>query len=71
MYNGHRYVEWGALRNVLASAMEAKLGSLFSDCQQDAAMQPCLQEMGYMRPDTPVAMDNSQAIDVCFYWIPN
>ena len=62
--NGPTHIECGVLKNVLASAMEAELGSLFRNFQKGAAIRTALMEMGHPQPATPVAADNSAATSV-------
>ena len=72
------------MRNFLASAMEAELGSLFVNYQRGAATHMELIEMGHAQPTTPSVTysaigygfvnDNirqriSRAIYMRFYWV--
>ena len=82
--NGPMHLECTIIKNVLAIAMEAKLGELFVNFQQEDALIIPLKEMGHQQPLTPVATyssnsdkfvnDNiwqqkSKAIDMRFYWV--
>ena len=82
--NGPIHVECTTMKNVLASAMEAKLGALFLNCQQGAAPRIALEEIGHHQPLTTVVtysstsdgfvnenirQSKSRAIDVIFYWV--
>ena len=72
------------MKNVLGSAAEAKLGDLFIKCTGFVVLRNNLQDLGHMRPATPVQTDNStakgiikhtvkqrrsKAIDVLYYWL--
>ena len=71
-------------RNVMASAVEAKLGALFYNGQVAEPIRTCLEVMGYPHPSTPNKIGNStaagivnssirrkkpKAIDMQFYWV--
>jgi hypothetical protein len=49
------------LRNVMASAAEAKVGALFVDSQEAIPIRYALEELGHPQPPTPVQTDNSTA----------
>ena len=68
----------------MASAAEAKFGTLFLNCQEAVPIRITLEEMGHSQPPTPVQVDNStalgiatitikqrksKAMDMRFYWI--
>jgi predicted transposase YdaD len=72
------------MKQVLASAVEAEMGSLFFNGQEATTICTILIEMGYPQPPTPLQTDNntaagisnstvkqrrSKAIDMRFYWI--
>ena len=59
--NGPVHVECSIMRNVMASATEAELGSLFENCHKVTSMQTDLADMGHQQPLTPVATDNTAA----------
>ena len=82
--NGIVYVVCKILRNIMASAADAKLGDLLLNCQEAIPTQITLEEMGYSQPPTLVQVDNSTALgiatgtikqrkskatDMQFYWI--
>jgi hypothetical protein len=74
------------LRNVMASAAEAKIGALFVNAQDGTVLLTTLIELGHPQPPTPLQSDNStapgtvnasirqrrsKAIDMRFYWDPD
>ena len=82
--NGIVYVVCKILRNIMASAAAAELGTLFLNCQEAVPIHITLEEMGHTQPPTPVQVDNSaalviatgtitqrkfKAMDMRFYWI--
>eukprot|EP00957_Ditylum_brightwellii_P092700 7058782-Ditylum_brightwellii.AAC.1 len=42
------------MRNVMASAAEAELGSLFENAKEAVALCTTLQELGHQQPATPI-----------------
>ena len=62
--NGPVYTVCKTLRNVMASAAEAELGSVFYNCQEAVPLRQALIEMGHPQPPTPVATDNSTALGI-------
>jgi hypothetical protein len=82
--NGAVHTVCKTLRNVMASAAECELGSLFYNCQEAVPMRHALIEMGHPQPATPVQTDNttalgivnssirqrrSKAMDMRFHWV--
>eukprot|EP00957_Ditylum_brightwellii_P096279 7333021-Ditylum_brightwellii.AAC.1 len=82
--NGPLLVVSTILRNVMASVAEAKLGALFVNAKEAAALRVTLEELGHLQPATPIQVDNStaygivnssirqrksKAIDIQFYWV--
>jgi hypothetical protein len=82
--NGPVHTTCQIMRNVLASAAEAKIGALFLNGQEALPIRVTLTELGYTQPATPMQTDNStaagfandtikqkrsKAIDMRFYWI--
>eukprot|EP00957_Ditylum_brightwellii_P122520 9343331-Ditylum_brightwellii.AAC.1 len=72
------------LCNVMASAAESELGTLFENAKDTAPMCVALTVMGHPKPPTPIQVDNftayrivnsnikqqkSKAIDMRFYWV--
>jgi hypothetical protein len=72
------------MREVLSSAAEAELASLFHNGKEACPIQIILEELGHPQPPTPLQTDNStasgisndtvkqkrsKAIDMRFYWI--
>ena len=72
-----------AIKNVMASAAEAEVASLFMNAQEAISTRICLIKMGHPQPVTKMKTDNmtakgiltgtikqkrSKAIDMCFYW---
>eukprot|EP00957_Ditylum_brightwellii_P053365 4044907-Ditylum_brightwellii.AAC.1 len=74
--NGPLLVISTILRNVMASAAEAKLGSLFENAKKAVALQVTLKELGHLQPATPIQVDNSIAHRIVnssqfrVYWEP-
>ena len=82
--NGPVHTVCKTLRNVMASATECELGSLFYNCQEAVPLRHALIEMGHPQPPTPVKIDNttavgivsssirqkrSKAMDMRFHWV--
>jgi hypothetical protein len=74
------------MREVMSSAAEAELGSLFLNAKNACPIRVTLDELGHPQPPTPMQTDNttaigiandtvkqrrSKAIDMRFYWIRN
>ena len=72
------------IKNVMASATEAEVGSLYMNAQEAVSTRTCLIEMGHPQPATKMKTDNmtakgiltgtikqkrSKAIDMRFYWL--
>eukprot|EP00957_Ditylum_brightwellii_P159963 12176299-Ditylum_brightwellii.AAC.1 len=49
------------MRNVMASAAEAELGTLFENAKEAVALCTTLQELGHQQLVTPIQVDNSVA----------
>jgi len=82
--NGPVHVLCQIMRQVVASAAEAKLGALFLNAQAMCPLRTALDELGHPQPATPIQTDNitacgilndtikqkrSKAIDMQFYWL--
>jgi hypothetical protein len=82
--NGPVHTTCQIMRNVLASAAEAKIGALFVNGQEALPIRVTLDELGHTQPATPMQTGNStaagfandtikqkrsKAIDMRFYWI--
>ena len=82
--NGPVHTVCKTMRNVVASAAEAELGSLFFNCQEAVPLRNALREMNHPQPATPVQTDNttalgivtssirrkrSKAMDMRFHWV--
>ena len=59
--NGPLHTTSHILRNVMASAAEAKVGALFVNSQEAIPLRYALKELGHPQPPTPVQTDNSTA----------
>jgi hypothetical protein len=59
--NGAIHVEAKIMRNVMASAAEAEIGSLFINAQTSLPLRVALTELGHPQPPTPIQTDNSMA----------
>jgi hypothetical protein len=46
------------IKNVMGSAAEAEVGSLYDSLREGVPLRNTLQEMGYPQPPTPVQVDN-------------
>jgi hypothetical protein len=62
--NGAFYVYATILKFVVASAAEAKLGTLFHNCQDGIIFRQTLADMGHPQPKTPVHCDNATAVGI-------
>ena len=84
--NGFIFFFCKILRNIMASATEAKYGALFINGQAAVPIQPTLMEMNHAQPPTPIQVENSTAVgianksirqkmykamDMHFHWIQN
>jgi hypothetical protein len=82
--NGAIHIISTIVHNVMACAMEAKLGALFHNARDGILLRTTLIEMGHNQAATPIQTDNacaagianktvkqrrSKAIDMRFYWI--
>eukprot|EP00957_Ditylum_brightwellii_P060634 4603931-Ditylum_brightwellii.AAC.1 len=71
------------MRNVMASAAEAELVTLFENAKEAVALHKTLQKLGHQQPATLIQVNNSvahgivnsniwqqksKAIDMHFYW---
>ena len=78
------HVKCTNMRNVLAGATEAEIGSLFFNCQRGAATHIALIDMGHDQPPTPAVKDTatgdgfannnirqrrSRSINMRYYWV--
>ena len=83
-FNGSIFVLSHIIKNVLASAAEAELGSLFFNTREAIPICNTLIDLGHAQPPTPITTNNacaagianatvkqkiSKAIDMRFYWI--
>ena len=74
------------MRNIMASAAEAKYGTIFVNSQTAVPIRTTLSEMGWKQLPTAIQVDNStsvgiankeflqkksKAMDMWFYWINN
>ena len=50
------------MRNVIASASEAKFRDLFNNAKEAVVLRTTLHEMGHPQPPTPVKVYNSTAV---------
>eukprot|EP00957_Ditylum_brightwellii_P074296 5645385-Ditylum_brightwellii.AAC.1 len=46
------------LCNMMASAAEAELGTLFEDAKEAVVVRTTLRELGHQQPATPIQVDN-------------
>ena len=84
LFNGAIHVLARILKNVMASAMEAKIGALYKNAKLIIEYQKTLEEMGHPQPPTIVQTDNktacgivhgtmkqkrSKAIDMRYHWL--
>jgi len=83
-YNGPILNISTIMKNVMSSAAEAEVGSLFNNCKEAVTIRTILEQLGHEQPATPVQVDNSTAdgfankkikqqrsrtMDMRFYWI--
>ncbi len=52
------------LKFVVASVAEAKLGTLFLNCQEGTIFRHTLVDLGHPQPKTPVHYDNATAVGI-------
>lgn len=84
--NGFIHVVCNILRNIMASSVEAKHGTMFANAQQVVTICTTLIDTGWSQGPTPIQFDNSTAMgitihtlcqkfskstDMRFYWINN
>ena len=84
--NGILLVVCKIMRNIMASASEAKYGTIFVNSQTDVPICTTLSEMGWKQVPTAIQVDNSttvrittkesrqnksKAMDMHFYWTNN
>ena len=82
--NGILLVVCNTMRNIMASAAEAKYGTIFVNSQTAVPIRTTLAEMGWKQGPTAIQVDNptavgiatkeffqnkSKAMDMHFYWI--
>jgi dsRNA-specific ribonuclease len=60
--NGPVHTTCQIMRNVLASAAEAKIGALFLDGQEALPIRVTLDELGHTQPAKPMQTDNSTTV---------
>ena len=53
------HMEFRVTKNLLVSAMEAEMGSQFTNFQTDEYLRTILTEMGHTHPSTPLVTDSS------------
>ena len=83
-HNGAVNVLCQIMREVVSSAAEAELGSMFHNAKEACSIRIALEEMGHPQPATPLQTDNitaagiandtvkqkrSKAMDMRFYWL--
>eukprot|EP00536_Pseudo-nitzschia_multiseries_P005706 jgi/Psemu1/191192/e_gw1.110.12.1 len=83
-FNGAILVLAKIIKNVMASAVEAEVASLFLNAREALPIRQCLTKLGHPQPATPLKTDNntaegilngtikqkrSKAIDMRFYWL--
>ena len=84
LWNGPVLIIAKVLRNVMSSAAECEIGSLFLNAQELLPLRNACIEMGHPQPPIPLRTDNStangiyngttkqkrsKAIDMRFYWL--
>ena len=82
--NGAIHTVCKIMTNIMASAAEVEIASIFVNLKEACPTRTCLIEMGHPQPSTPVCVDNttavslvqrtlkqkrSKAMDMRFYWI--
>jgi hypothetical protein len=83
-YNGAIHTISSIMRNVMVSATEAEIGTVFQNARDCVPLHIALEEMGHPQAATSIQTDNtcaaglinetvkqhcSKAIDMRFYWI--
>ena len=61
LFNGPALILAKAIKNVMASEAEAKIGALFMNAQEAVALRNCLEAMGHPQPPTSIKTDNNTA----------
>ena len=64
LLNGPLYAVCAIMKNVMASAAEAKMGALFINGQEVMILRTILEKLGYQQPPTPIRTDNLTAPDI-------
>jgi hypothetical protein len=82
--NGAILIISKVLKNVMSSAAEAEIGTVFINAKEGAVLRTTLEELGQKQPPTPMETDNTtatgyingtikqkrtKAMDMRFYWI--
>ncbi len=62
--NGAFHTLCSILRFVVASAVEAELGTLFLNCQEGMIFQLTLEDLGHPKPKIPVHCNNATAVGI-------
>ena len=62
--NGFIFIMCKILRNIMASAAEAKYGALLLNGQSAVPIRTTLIEMHHPQPPTPIQVDNSTAVGI-------
>jgi hypothetical protein len=62
--NGAFHTLCSILRFVVASGAEAKLGTLYLNCQEEMIFQLTLEDLGHPQPKIPVHCDNATAVGI-------
>ena len=83
-YNAPILVIARIIKNVMSSAAEAEIGSLYMNAREAIPIRYCLIDLGHPQPPTPLITDNttargiirgtmkqrqSKAIDMRFHWL--
>ena len=63
-FNGILLVVCKIMRNIVASAAEAKYGTIFINAQTAVLIRPTLTEMGWKQGPTAIQVDNSTAVGI-------
>ena len=61
LFNGPALILAKAIKNVMASEAEAKIGALFMNAQEAAGICTCLKAMGFPQPATVMKTDDITA----------
>ncbi len=62
--NGAFFTLCTILRFVVASAAEAKLGTLFHNCKEGMIFRLTLEELGHPQPKTPIHCNNATVVGI-------